>query len=217
MDGGAKVKICGLKRQEEIECCINYGAAFIGFVVFPKSPRFINLQQLKELQIHKYSSIKKVLVGVDMQKEEITQYLDLGFNVVQPHFSTQNSASVSVMSWLFGQNVQVIHPFGVDVSATAKPTNPINLIQYKPADIALLDTKIEGLLGGSGVSFNWKIVQDLKLPLPFFLSGGINEQNIVEALKYTPYIDLSSGVESERGVKDVKKIKKILELAKNRL
>jgi phosphoribosylanthranilate isomerase len=201
-----KVKICGLKTNKDIECVLENGGSFFGCIFFNKSSRFISLSDSKRLNIYQYSKIGKVAVFVNPSMDDVSVAVDCGFDIIQLH----GNESVDFIAQIKEKhNVLVIKAFGVDENF-----NKTDALKYnKFIDYYLFDSKTQSY-GGSGVGFNWRLIDCFGVDgkKPFFLSGGIGSTNVVDAIKITDYIDISSSVESSLGVKDCVKIKKILEI-----
>jgi len=193
-----KVKICGITSKEILEELKAFPVSYAGFVMYPKSPRFIG-EYLREL-LKVNTSFKKVVVFVNPSYEEAKKALDLGADLIQLHGNETPE---------LGKKLgfeRIIKAFRVKDS----PPDPG---EWKNAYAILLDTYIKGLPGGTGKAFNWEVAKSLiTRGLKVFLAGGINPENAVEAAKIKPYaLDISSGVEKEPGKKDIQKIRSLFE------
>ena len=202
------IKICGIQNQDTLMCCENNSINFFGMIFYPKSPRNITIENANKL-----NSISEKLningVGVFVNKEinelkEIIKYLNLKY--VQLHGSEDE---------LY---IKKLKEFGVKVIKSISVSNADDLKKinnYQTADYFLFDYKPKKneLPGGNSKSFDWNILKSLKSDKPWFLSGGINLNNIQQILvDINPCgVDLSSGVEKELGIKDNRIINNFIE------
>ncbi len=202
------IKICGIQNQDTLMCCENNSINFFGMIFYPKSPRNITIENANKL-----NSISEKLningVGVFVNKEineliEIIKYVNLKY--VQLHGSEDELYIKKLKE--FG--VKIIKSISVSNSDDLKKIN-----NYQTADYFLFDYKPKKneLPGGNSKSFDWNILKSLKTDKPWFLSGGINVDNIQQILvDINPCgVDLSSGVEKELGIKDNRIINNFIE------
>ncbi len=193
------VKICGIKTLDTLICCANNKVNFFGMIFYNKSPRCINIKDAILLQNEaKKLSINGVGVFVDEKISTINEYIrELGLKFIQLHGNESNN----YISELKKNRINIIKKISIKEKTDLYDINNFNL-----ADYFLFDYKPKNgeLPGGNAKSFDWKIIQELKIEKPWFLSGGIKIKNIQEIKsKIKPYgIDLSSGVEKELGIKD---------------
>ena len=193
------VKICGIKTLDTLICCANNKVNFFGMIFYNKSPRYINIKDAILLQNEaKKLSINGVGVFVDEKISTINEYIrELGLEFIQLHGNESNN----YISELKKNRINIIKKISIKEKTDLYDINNFNL-----ADYFLFDYKPNNgeLPGGNAKSFDWKIIQELKIEKPWFLSGGIKIKNIQEIKsKIKPYgIDLSSGVEKELGIKD---------------
>ena len=191
----ATVKICGLKDFRAIDAAISNGAKYLGFVCdYPKSPRNCSALELIAItnKIHE-TNIAKVAVMVDPNNriiEQIHQHIDF----IQLHGSETNDRILDIKSRF---DIQIIKAIKIKEEEDLKQ---IDL--YPAADDLLLDTPAME----KSELFNFNLLDNLNIS-NYFLAGGININNIHQALHFTSKIDISSGVESEPGIKDIVKIK----------
>jgi len=191
----ATVKICGLKDFRAIDAAISNGAKYLGFVCdYPKSPRNCSALELIAItnKIHE-TNIAKVAVMVDPNDriiEQIHQHIDF----IQLHGSETNDRILDIKSRF---DIQIIKAIKIKEEEDLKQ---IDL--YPTADDLLLDTPAME----KSELFNFNLLDNLNIS-NYFLAGGININNIHQALHFTSKIDISSGVESEPGIKDIVKIK----------
>ncbi len=193
------IKICGIKSIETLRCCENNNINFFGMIFYNKSPRNITFDDALLLQNEaKTLSIKGVGVFVNEEINIINKYIsDLHLRYIQLHGEEDNS----FMNQLKKNQIKIIKKISI-----SEKKDLSNIKNYNLADYFLFDYKPNNyeLPGGNAKSFDWRIIQNLKLDKPWFLSGGIKLENIEEIKsKIKPFgIDLSSGVEKELGIKD---------------
>ncbi|WP_026487252.1 phosphoribosylanthranilate isomerase [Caldanaerobius polysaccharolyticus] len=198
-----KVKICGLRRLEDIEYVNALMVDYAGFV-FAESKRKVNLNQAKRLAERLDRRIKKVGVFVNEGRDFIEKVKShLGLDVIQFH-GDEKPEDVA------GYDVEVWKAIRVSDVKSLKEA------EKYPVQKILLDspgrTNKDVAYGGTGVPFDWSILDDLKVRFPVVLAGGLNPDNVVDAImKVKPYaVDVSSGVETN-GFKDFDKMKKFVE------
>lgn len=191
-----KVKICGLKYVEDVLYLNNFPVDYVGFIMYPPSPRYVGTL-LSEL-ISVVKTAQKVAVFVNPSFEEVKKVLDLGIDLIQLHGEEDPS---------FGKKIgfnRLIKAFRV-----RNETILDNLSDWKECYALLLDTYLEGIPGGTGKTFNWEIAKKaVKKNYRIFLAGGLSPENVEKAIEeVSPYgIDLSSGIELYPGKKDFRKI-----------
>ena len=193
------IKICGIQNEDTLLCCENNNISFFGMIFYPKSPRNISLENASLLQ-KKSEHLNINGVGVFVNKninelEEIINNLKLSF--IQLH----GSEDEAYLKTLKKNNVKIIKSISISNEDDFK-----EIYKYKSADYFLFDYKPlkDELPGGNSKRFDWNLLKNLQTDKPWFLSGGININNIQEILlDIKPFgIDLSSGVEKELGIKD---------------
>lgn len=199
-----KVKICGLTNLEDLLLAEEYGADYLGFIMYPPSPRYVG-EGLKGL-LEAVSKAKKVVVFVNPTYEEVKESLNLGADLIQLHGSEDLEFAKKI-----GLK-RVIKAFRVKEGFDLE-----DLKAWKGVYALLLDTYKEGLPGGTGETFNWEIAREAVLSdYRIFLAGGLKPENVLEAIqKVFPYaIDLSSGLEKVPGKKDPTKLKELFQRLK---
>ena len=193
------IKICGIQDEDTLLCCENNNISFFGMIFYPKSPRNISLENASLLQ-KKSEHLNINGVGVFVNKninelEEIINNLKLSF--IQLH----GSEDEAYLKTLKKNNVKIIKSISISNKEDFK-----KIYKFKSADYFLFDYKPlkDELPGGNSKRFDWNLLKNLQTDKPWFLSGGININNIQEILlDIKPFgIDLSSGVEKELGIKD---------------
>ncbi|EAG9433248.1 phosphoribosylanthranilate isomerase [Listeria monocytogenes] len=197
------VKICGLKKAVDVAAAVDNGADMIGFV-FAKSKRQVTVEAAHELAKEIPAGVKKVGVFVNPTEEELTAAIKgVPLDVVQLHGQEPPEQANRT-------DAEIIKAFPVKDGKL-----PTNINDYPNAYI-LLDAPAEEYEGGSGKTFDWeKINRDMLTKNKLIIAGGLNAQNVQEAIKrFEPYaVDISSGVESNRE-KDPEKIKCFIKTAK---
>jgi phosphoribosylanthranilate isomerase len=197
------VKICGLSTPETLDAALDAGADMVGFMFFPASPRHLSLGSARELGTRiKKGRAQKVAVSVDADDATLENIIDaLRPDLLQLH-GKETTARIRDVKAKFG--VPVMKVIAVETAADLAPAAGYAAV----ADRILFDArapKDATRPGGLGVPFDWHLLENLKLAVPFMVSGGINAANVADALRVTgaPGVDVSSGVESAPGVKDV--------------
>lgn len=195
------VKICGLKTPEAVAAALAGGASHVGFIFFPKSPRYVAAEAAGELRKAAIGKAKAVAVTVDADDGFLdTIVAGMRPDMLQLH-GNESPARVAAVKKRYGLPVMKV----LSVRAAAD----LDAIQAfrNVADCFLFDAKAPAgseLPGGNGIPFDWRILAGLGRDVGYMLSGGLNAVNIGEALRLLnpPGIDISSGVESAPGVKD---------------
>jgi phosphoribosylanthranilate isomerase len=205
-----KVKICGLSTPDTLEAAITAGADFVGLVFFAKSPRNVSLRQAAKLAEQARGRALIVALVVDADDTLLRALAtDVQPDFIQAH-GTETPERLAAMKSLTG--ISMIKALRVRdqshvLAAAAFKAAAFPLYDAMPPENAVLP-------GGNGHVFDWSILKDA--PKPFMLAGGLNPDNVAQALVSTqaPMVDVSSGVESNPGVKDAKLIAKFIEAAK---
>ena len=206
------IKICGIKNRDTLMCCENNNIGFFGMIFYTKSPRNISIENAsKLLNISEKLNINGVGVFVNKEIDKLKEIIEhTNLKYVQLHGS-ENELYIKNIKKL---GVRIIKSISISIK------DDLNKIKdYKSADYFLFDYKPKknDLPGGNSKSFDWKILKSLKTDKPWFLSGGVNINNIQQILSdINPYgIDLSSGVEKELGIKDNHIINNFIRKVKN--
>jgi len=203
-----KVKICGITNYKDAKICIDAGADALGFVFYKNSKRYITPIKAKEIIRKIPPFISKVGVFVNENFENIIEIANLiKIDYIQLHgYETPE----------FCKKISNYYP--VIKAILIKDENDLKQFKiYKKYVNFLLDTKSESF-GGSGKSFNWNLILNYKEKIGnFILSGGLNKDNIVDAIKLlNPYaVDISSGVEKSAGKKDKRKVEEFISIVKS--
>lgn len=200
-----KIKICGLTLPDTLEAAIRARADFAGFNFFPPSPRFLAPADAQELGARAEGRIGRVGVFVDADDGAIAEAVAAArLDTIQLHGSEPPERAAQVKA-RFGLPIWKV----VSVASAADVAKAQGYAGA--ADFILFDAKTPKgatLPGGMGLAFDWSLVAGWKGPLPWGLAGGLNPDNVAEAIRLAgaPMVDTSSGVESAPGVKDVDKI-----------
>ena len=206
------VKICGIKNTSALQCCNMNNVNFFGMIFYKKSPRNINLDQANNLQNY---SKKLGMNGVGVfVNEEIanlkTIISKLSLKYVQLH-GDEDYEYINIIKKL---DVKIIKKISIEQRSDLD-----SLKKFYNTDYFLFDYKPKNneLPGGNNKKFDWQIIRNLKIDKPWFLSGGVNVNNIsLIKNKIRPFgIDLSSGLEKELGIKDNQTINNFMEELKN--
>ena len=209
------VKICGVKTTEVAQAVVDSGATHIGFIFFPKSPRNITPAKAAEIANSIKGKIKTVIVTVDAADELLNEITSL----FKPDYIQLHGSETP-------ERVQEIkNRYGIATIKVISVKTAEDLQQaasYKDiADHIMFDAKPNAdskLPGGNAISFDWNILSDFKPGYEYILSGGLTPDNVQEALKITgtSFVDISSGVESSPGNKDISKIKRFVDNANHK-
>jgi phosphoribosylanthranilate isomerase len=199
------IKICGLKTKEALEAALEGGASHVGFIFFPKSPRFIDPTAAGALREVARGKAKAVAVIVDADDETLDAIVaGMAPDLLQFH-GRETPERLAELKARYG--IPVIKALPIRQTGDLAAIRPFLGV----ADRFLFDAKPprgSKLPGGNGVSFDWSLLAGLDPSIDYLLSGGLNADNIDAALSLLrpAGIDISSGVESAPGVKDVKLI-----------
>ena len=201
-----KIKICGMRDKENILQILRFEPDYLGFIFFEKSSRYVQEDQMKEIIKLSFGETERVGVFVDEAFEKILDFADKGFfDVVQLH----GNEAPEMVNALKNEGLEVIKVFSVDDDFDAKILN-----KYTEADYFLFDTKGK-LPGGNGVKFNWDVLGNSKIKKPFFLSGGlgVDDMEMINSFKSKNLyaLDFNSKLEDEPGLKNLSKVRKLME------
>lgn len=199
------IKFCGLSTPDTVDAAVAAGAAYIGFNFFPPSPRHVSPAAAAGLIAPMPSGIGRVAVLVDADDALIDAVIAAGIDTLQLHGSESPERLASLRT---RTSLPVWRATGVatrDDIATA-------IAAAGPADRLLLDAKAPkgaSLPGGNGVGFDWHLLDGMMLPPGWGLAGGLDAGNVVHALAvvHPGFVDVSSGVEDQPGVKSVTMIR----------
>jgi phosphoribosylanthranilate isomerase len=207
------IKICGLKTSAALDAALDAGADLVGFVFFAPSPRHIGFEAARTLGERVRTGARKVAVSVDANDELLKKCIDaLKPDLLQLH-GRETPERVAVIRSRFGLPVMKALPVTerADLSSVH--------LYAKVADLLMFDARAPrgaSRPGGLGMAFDWRLLDNLELRVPFVLSGGLDAGNVGEALRITRPngLDVSSGVEHAPGEKDVDKIRAFIRAAR---
>jgi phosphoribosylanthranilate isomerase len=208
MIDGIRFKVCGLTSLVDAEFADRCGADYLGFIFHPKSPRYISLEQFRAMA-PRLPERRKVAVSVEPSVEELGALRDAGFDYFQVHFRPSTSdAQLTAWSRVVGEK----HLWLAPNLPRGEPVSPASLAVAK---FILFDTFNPTGFGGSGRTGDWESFARHQTAHPknfWVLAGGLNPENIGEALKQTGarLVDVNSGVESAPGIKDEAKLKRFV-------
>ncbi|WGD52750.1 phosphoribosylanthranilate isomerase [Bradyrhizobium sp. CB1650] len=207
------VKICGLSTRETLQTALDAGADMVGFVFFPPSPRHLSLEAGRDLGRQVRGRALKVALTVDADDATLDNIIDaLAPDIFQLH-GKESVARLRDIKQRFGRPVMKAVPVETSADLAALPG------YAAVADRILFDArapKDATRPGGLGAPFDWHLLENLQLALPYMVSGGLHAQNVAEALRITCAggVDVSSGVESAPGVKDPELIEAFIRAAR---
>ena len=196
-----RIKICGLTRPDDVAAAGAAGAAYCGFVFFPKSPRHVDIDTARALALAAPPGLAKVALVVDAddaQLDAITASVPLDMLQLHGRESPERVAAIRARHGL-----PVMKAVGV---ATQDDLGALETYG-RVADQLLVDAKPPRdavLPGGNGLSFDWRLIAGRRWPVPWMLAGGLTPDNVGDAIRLTGarQVDVSSGVEAAPGFKD---------------
>lgn len=203
-----RLKICGITRLEQAEAIASLGVDTLGFICVKDSPRYINPEQIKAITSKLPLQISKIGVFVNENIEEIVSIVQAGgLTGIQLHGDEPPTLCEQLRQILPEREI-------IKVFRYQNPDSLNNLEDYLSfIDTILLDTYQKDVYGGTGKTFNWSELADFRPIRPWLLAGGLTPENVLLALNTLKCdgIDVSSGVESHPGEKDLNKIKQLLQ------
>jgi phosphoribosylanthranilate isomerase len=207
------VKICGLSTRETLDVALDAGADMVGFVFFPPSPRHLSLETARDLGRQAKGRAVKVALTVDADDATLANIVEaLQPDILQLH-GRETVARLRDIKQNFG--LQVMKVIAVETAADLASLPGYAAV----ADRILFDAhapKGATRPGGLGAVFDWHVLENLDLKLPFMVSGGLNAGNVAEAVRATRAggVDVSSGVERSPGIKDPEMIRAFIRAAR---
>jgi phosphoribosylanthranilate isomerase len=200
-----QIKICGITNEEDALCAAKLGAAALGFIFYPPSGRYVSPEQARQIINILPKSLVKVGVFVNESAAEVKRIVEYcGLDFVQlhgdesPEYCSQFPIAQVIKAVELKNENDLSHALGYDVAAI------------------LVDSRHAGLYGGTGKKANWKLAQRIKNKKLLILSGGLNGENIKEAIeKIAPHaLDINSGVEKSPGKKDHIKLARLFDVVR---
>ena len=213
MENQIKLKVCGLTKLDHIKELIDLKVDFLGFIFYNRSPRFV-LDHLSLEQISEVGHQGKVGVFVNENVDRIIEISEKAkLNFIQLH-GDETDNFISELRKKLNPETGIIKVcrIGNDIENLKSKIYNFN----SKIDYLLFDTDSKAF-GGTGHTFDWNILNDIEIPLPYFLSGGISLENVnqIKAINHQPIaLDINSKFEIEPGNKDLKKVKEFLSLIK---
>jgi len=213
IQGPTRVKICGLTSPEAIKGAAQAGATYGGLVFYEKSPRHLSLAKAREVALAAPPGFAKVALVVNPQDAFLEEMLSqVPIDILQLHGAEQpqrvqqikQSTGLPIMKALGIATAQDLH----EIDRYAEICDQL-LIDAKPAPGAKLP-------GGNGLAFDWQLLENHTWKIPWMLAGGLTPDNVPQAIRVTQaqQIDVSSGVESAPGLKDMDKMRNFVAQAR---
>jgi phosphoribosylanthranilate isomerase len=197
-----EVKICGLTRESDVEAACNLGAAYVGFNFSAPSPRRVTPDRARDLAAAVSGAVRRV--GV---------FVEEGYAEIEHAISAASLDLVQLHRTLRAEDLRRIpRPVLAVAHAGREEEIPPGTLLDRCAGI-LFDTDVAGLAGGTGVPFDWHLVEGRTWPVPLFVSGGLRPENVGESIRRTrpSAVDVASGVESSPGVKDTDRMRRFFD------
>ena len=196
-----RIKICGITNREDALCAVDAGADALGFVFYEKSPRYVLPEKVRQIISELPPFVTTVGLFVNAAPDTIRQTMRIsGLNVIQLH-GDESAEDCR------------LNPYPVIKAVRIKDADSLAGIDRYNVSALLLDAWNDQQYGGTGESFDWQLAKSLTAGQPLILAGGLNPDNVAEAIRVVnPYgVDVSSGVEVSPGHKDHNKIRKFIQ------
>ena len=209
-----KLKVCGLTKMDQIQELVSLNTDFLGFIFYEKSPRFVlNHLSLEEISEINHQGKVGVFVNETVEKiSEISEKAKLSF--IQLH-GDEDEKFILQLRQILGNNIKIIKVIRIGNQSFDELQKTINQ-QPSTVNYLLFDTDSKAF-GGTGKTFDWQILNEIEIPIPYFLSGGISLENIhqLSTINHQPLaLDINSKFETEPGIKNLEKIKTFKSLLK---
>ena len=206
-----KLKVCGLTKPEQILELISMNVYYLGFIFYEKSPRFVlNSLSLEDIESLKHNGKVGVFVNATIENVvEISRRANL--NYIQLH-GDEDDIYIAELKRQLNPETKIIKVFRVGKEFENLKFKIQNL--KSDVDYFLFDTDSKAF-GGTGKTFNWQILNELNIPKPYFLSGGISVENFdeIQNIKHQPFaLDINSKFETQAGMKDLEKIREFIRI-----
>ncbi|WP_312765684.1 phosphoribosylanthranilate isomerase [Epilithonimonas sp.] len=210
-----QLKVCGLTKLNQIKELVELKVDFLGFIFYEKSPRYV-LNQLSLEQISEINHQRKVGIFVNESIKGISEIAsEAQLDIIQLH-GDEDEKYIKLLRQMIGENVKIIKVIRIGNQTSEELKKTINQ-QPTTINYLLFDTDSKAF-GGTGKTFDWNILNDIEIPIPYFLSGGISLENFnqLTTINHQPTaLDINSKFEIEAGNKDLEKVKVFLSLIKN--
>ncbi|MFL9833131.1 phosphoribosylanthranilate isomerase [Chryseobacterium terrae] len=201
-----KLKVCGLTDLDQIRELVTLNIDFLGFIFYEKSPRYV-LNHLNLKQISEINHQGKVGVFVNESIKGIVEIAsEAHLDIIQLH-GNEDEKYIKLLRQMIGDNIKIIKVIRIGNQSSDELQKTINQ-QPTTINYLLFDTDSKAF-GGTGKTFDWNILNEIKISLPYFLSGGISLENInqLKTINQQPFaLDINSKFETEPGIKNVEKI-----------
>jgi phosphoribosylanthranilate isomerase len=202
-----EAKICGLSTPETVDAAVRFGARWVGFVTYPRSPRHVSTEMMRALGARVPGHVGRVGLFVDPDDALLDEKLATGaLDLLQLH-GGETAERIAAIRQRTGKPV-------MKAIKVAQPADvERGIATYAGVADRLMFDAAEGILpGGNATAFDWTILSGWTVPLPWFLAGGLTPDNVAEAVRVSGAraVDVSSGVESGRGVKSIELIRAFL-------
>ena len=202
-----QLKVCGLTKINQIQELISLNVDFLGFIFYEKSPRYV-LHHLSLKEIAEIPHFGKVGVFVNEKVEKISEISEKAkLSFIQLH-GDEDEKFILQLRQILGNNIKIIKVIRIGNQSFDELQKTINQ-QPSTVNYLLFDTDSK-TFGGTGKTFDWQILNEIEIPIPYFLSGGISLENIhqLSTINQQPLaLDINSKFETEPGSKDLEKIK----------
>ena len=209
-----QLKVCGLTKINQIQKLISLNVDFLGFIFYEKSPRFV-LNHLSLEEISEINHQGKVGVFVNETVEKISEISEKAkLNFIQLH-GDEDEEFVKKLRLSLSKNIKIIKVIRIGNQSFDELQKTINQ-QPSTVNYLLFDTDSK-TFGGTGKTFDWQILNEIEIPIPYFLSGGISLENIHQrsTINHQPLaLDINSKFETEPGSKNLEKIKNFTQIVK---
>ncbi|WP_144282376.1 phosphoribosylanthranilate isomerase [Chryseobacterium echinoideorum] len=210
-----QLKVCGLTKLNQIKELVDLKIDFLGFIFYDKSPRYV-LNHLNLKQIAEIPHFKKVGVFVNESIKGIAEIVsEAHLDIIQLH-GNEDEKYIKLLRQMIGESIKIIKVIRIGNQTSEELQKTINQ-QPITIDYILFDTESKAF-GGTGKTFDWNILNEIDIPISYFLSGGISLENFedLKNINQKPTaLDINSRFEIEAGNKDLEKVKEFLSLIKN--
>lgn len=209
-----KLKVCGLTKMDQIQELVSLNTDFLGFIFYEKSPRYV-LHHLSLKEIAEIPHFGKVGVFVNESIKAIVEITtESQLDIIQLH-GNEDEKFILQLRQILGNNIKIIKVIRIGNQSFDELQKTINQ-QPSTVNYLLFDTDSKAF-GGTGKTFDWQILNEIEIPIPYFLSGGISLENIhqLSTINHQPLaLDINSKFEIEPGNKNLEKIKNFTQIVK---
>ena len=209
-----KLKVCGLTKMDQIQELVSLNTDFLGFIFYEKSPRYV-LHHLSLKEIAEIPHFGKVGVFVNESIKAIVEITtESQLDIIQLH-GDEDEKFILQLRQILGNIIKIIKVIRIGNQSFDELQKTINQ-QPSTVNYLLFDTDSKAF-GGTGKTFDWQILNEIEIPIPYFLSGGISLENIhqLSTINHQPLaLDINSKFETEPGSKDLEKIKNFTQIVK---